>query len=1068
MVAPPLRPSKFTLPGTPDGYLKRRRLIDFLHQNINRKLVLIAAAAGYGKTSLVADFARETDFPFAWLALDEGDRDLATLTANVVASLSRHLPSAWDTTQALLASSAGEPPEPELLAATLAGDLDRALNGYLVLCLDDYHLIADSEPVVHFLTRLLNLLPDQAHLIINSRAIPAPPFPIVHLAARQEIAGLSEEQLRFSGAEIQALLRISNNVSMPEAEAEKLASDTEGWITGILLGSHLMWQGLVASWLQAQQAGQPVYDYLTEEVLNRLEAGLRQFLLESAVVPDMDAEVCDYVLERTDSAHMLATANSQRLFITGVGEEAPSFRYHQLFREFLLKHLSRKAPERLRTLQRRAAGWYKQQGWHEAAVTFYLAAGDVAEAATIAEANAPTLFATGRLETLRHWGEQLAEAAGETPRLLLYLSKMHTDSGNLEEATSQLEAATQVFRQRGDQDGLVSAAVQRGVLVYRKGDYASALELARQAANDAAALQFMQFKSQADRWAGLSHFAMGDLVSAESALESAAEYFRLADKTFDLALTLQDLSRVFTASGKTARAAQAQQESLGLWRKLGKLGSLAVILNNIAWDKHMLGHYQDALATYAEALDMAKRAGAGPAEILVLTGQGDLMADLGNFQGAATHYQRALDLAQSLGEVGYLSYLYRAYARLDRWTGNYAGALEWLRRADLAPASGQAESPGINTNCQQAAVWIELGRSSEAVELLETTCASLAEAGAAVDLAASLFCLAHAYFQTGQQVEAFAALRRSFAVAEQVGYDQMLVVEALPARILLEAAQSQPDIQRRAQGLLARAIQARVVLPQERARQHDAARPGRAGLEVHALGAGRVLRQGREVPRSAWASQQPRELFFYVVDHGTVRREELLGLFWKNKSPARATANLNQALYQARRAVGRHAIVVEDGTYALASDIELDYDVAHFEECSRLALGLPPGDTARADELSSAGKLYEGEYLLDLPTDWAERRRHELSELRLEVLRQHAAELMRLVRWSEARQILTDALAVDPLADDLHGMMMRCLAALGRRSELVDHYQQYRHKLSVELGLDPSKEVSELYSRLIE
>ena len=274
------RTSRYSIPALPPGFLRRQRLLDFLYQNVNRKLLLIAAAAGYGKTSLVADFAGDTEFPVAWLALDESDRDLGALAADLLGAIRHRLPNSCPLTSALLAAGGPSAAQPEQVAATLASDLENLPAGYFVLCLDDYHMVVHSEPVGRFVTRLLNLLPEQAHLLITSRAIPPAPFPIVPLAARQEIAGLNEDQLRFTSAEIQALLELRNNVTVPPGEAEQLAADTEGWITGILLGSHLMWQGLMAAWLKAQQASQPVYDYLADEVLGHLPDALRDFLVE--------------------------------------------------------------------------------------------------------------------------------------------------------------------------------------------------------------------------------------------------------------------------------------------------------------------------------------------------------------------------------------------------------------------------------------------------------------------------------------------------------------------------------------------------------------------------------------------------------------------------------------------------------------------------------------------------------------------------------------------------------------------------------------------------------------------
>jgi two-component SAPR family response regulator len=184
-------------------------------------------------------------------------------------------------------------------------------------------------------------------------------------------------------------------------------------------------------------------------------------------------------------------------------------------------------------------------------------------------------------------------------------------------------------------------------------------------------------------------------------------------------------------------------------------------------------------------------------------------------------------------------------------------------------------------------------------------------------------------------------------------------------------------------------------------------------------------------------------------------------------SAARATANFHQTLYRVRRALKVEVVVFQDGVYRLAPDLNFVYDVAEFERQSRLALGLPAGDLRRIPALRAAADLYIGEYLADLPVEWGQDRRRELHDLFVELLSEYADELIHLTRYAEARTVLSRALTVEPLRDDLHVQMLTCLGALGRRHEVVDHYHRYRELLRNELGLDPPPLARELYARLI-
>ncbi len=291
------------------------------------KLILVCAAPGYGKSALAVNFAHQADFPLAWLSLDETDRDIVTIVSDLFQALHRALldwlPPPPETLGLPSAAS-----QPVSLGLALTQALDQAATDFTVLVIDDFHLVDDLPSVVEFFDSFIESLPPQLHVILLSRRIP--PLKIASLAARQEIAGLSEEHLRFTAAEVQALLQKRNNLTLPSNDAETLVSHTEGWITGILLSSQLIWRGLLSNVGMGREQYGMVYDYLAEEVLEQQPQDLRLFLMEAAVLPEMDPASCDAILERSDSAKMLDQVEARRLFVTAVGEPQPSYRFHNL------------------------------------------------------------------------------------------------------------------------------------------------------------------------------------------------------------------------------------------------------------------------------------------------------------------------------------------------------------------------------------------------------------------------------------------------------------------------------------------------------------------------------------------------------------------------------------------------------------------------------------------------------------------------------------------------------------------------------------------------------------------
>jgi DNA-binding SARP family transcriptional activator len=204
-----------------------------------------------------------------------------------------------------------------------------------------------------------------------------------------------------------------------------------------------------------------------------------------------------------------------------------------------------------------------------------------------------------------------------------------------------------------------------------------------------------------------------------------------------------------------------------------------------------------------------------------------------------------------------------------------------------------------------------------------------------------------------------------------------------------------------------------------------------------------------------------------LLDRSPVTRNEVLETFWPEKPLARAVANLYQTLYRLRRVMGCDVVTLEEQECRLIPDFAFEYDVARFEKQARLALSIPATDLQQLGQLAAAAQLCTGEYLADLSTDWTLARRTALNELQVKVLQEYAAALMRVTRYTEARDILAKALELEPFEDHLHEQMLICLARLGRRHEVVDYYRRYREILRVELGLDPPVAVRTLYSSLI-
>src|SRR5499427_743549 len=393
--------TKLHVPRPQPGFVQRPRLVEALGEGLARGRVLVCAPAGFGKTALLADWARRNGRPVAWMGLDGGDSDPARFWRYVVAALDRARPG--------LAGRVGTPLGPsaprsfEGLVTALINELAADPGpDEVLLVLDDYHLV-DSEPVHESVAFLLENPPPGLRVVISGRA--DPPLPLARLRARGQLAELRAADLRFTGEEAAALLGEAAGPGLPEAAVAALVTRTEGWaaglqLAGLSLRGHADAAGFVAAFSGSHRF---VLDYLADEVLAGQPGPVRGFLLETSVLERLTGELCDAVTGRAGSQAMLEQVERAGLFLVPLDEMRGWWRYHQLFADLLRARLQRDQPGRVPELHRAAATWHEAHGLADGAVRHAVAAGDLAWAARLMEQHVETLLRNSERATLQRW-----------------------------------------------------------------------------------------------------------------------------------------------------------------------------------------------------------------------------------------------------------------------------------------------------------------------------------------------------------------------------------------------------------------------------------------------------------------------------------------------------------------------------------------------------------------------------------------------------------------------------------------------------------------------------------------
>lgn len=472
--------TKLTPPPARSEHVERRDLVAALEAGSARKLTLVAAPPGFGKSTLLAAWsATHAASTVAWLSLDDTDNDPARFFSYVVAALRRMAPELGSRALAALRS-----PGADLIESVLPEFLNdlAGLDHDVALVIEDYHVI--TSPDVHrALAYIVERSPRTVRLILSTRQ--DPPLPLGRLRARGDLLELRAADLRFSDEEAQGFLRDGLRIEVSAADIARLQARTEGWPAALYLAA-LSLQGRANATQRIERfSGDDRYvvDYLTTEVLARQTAELRRFLLRTSILARFSGPLCDTVAGRDGSSALLADLERSNLLLIPLDTKRQWYRYHHLFGELLRHELEATEPELVPILHGRASGWYREVGLIVDAARHAIAAGDFEAMAELVGRHYGLFVDQGQLTTVIGWLEALPDDAASADWLLGFAGAVvYAHAGRFDEAEHWLalaERAPQVVRNGQEPTG--SLAALTGYLRLLRGDIGASVAAARRA-----------------------------------------------------------------------------------------------------------------------------------------------------------------------------------------------------------------------------------------------------------------------------------------------------------------------------------------------------------------------------------------------------------------------------------------------------------------------------------------------------------------------------------------------------------------------------------------------------------
>jgi len=808
------------------------------------RLVLVAAPAGFGKTTLLVQWlaAESSRRRVAWLALDAGDADLRLFLTHLVAAIQTVEPEAGVDALALLEGGATEPRDAALVS--LINDLD-ALAGPTLVALDDYHVI-EGAAVHDAVTLLLDNLPPHVTLAMSTRA--DPPLPLSRLRARGELVEVRAADLRFTTDEATVFLNEVMELQLDPAVVAALEARTEGWAAGLQLAAlsartHVGaadGSGDVARFVEAFSGSHRfVLDYLVEEVLDRQPDEVRAFLLDTSVLDQLAGGLCDALTGRSDGQRMLETLERENVFLIALDDERRWYRYHHLFADALRARLAARHAERVAELHAAASRWLAANGLLGDAVRHAIASGDHEHTADLVELALADLRRRRQDRTLRDWLVALpGDVVRRRPLLATFLGWTRLSEGDVDGVEAWLDAAeaglettpastvptaASLAEAARDREAELRslpamAAVYRASVAQARGDVDGTVSHARRALALAGPEDHFP-RGAAAGFVGLAAWAAGDLGTAVDTFTEAVAGLRAAGMVADELGATVVLANMWLARGRPSEARRLHERALAAAEShpgpvLSTTGDLHVGLADVLREQGDL----DAAAQHLEAArELGDRASLLENRHRWYTATAALLRATGDLDGAVA----MLDQAEPLFLPGYfpdVRPIAATRARVRIVQGRVRDARAWARERGIAPT----DPPTYLAEYDQltlARLLVAEGDAREALFLLDAVLDVARAAGRDGSLVEAHLVRALAHHASGDADSAAADLAAALTDGVPAGYCRLFLDEGRPMTELLghAARAAEPDVRAHAEHLLAAAQRPSAPAPARRA-----------------------------------------------------------------------------------------------------------------------------------------------------------------------------------------------------------------------------------------------------------
>ncbi len=1084
--------------------LKRERLFQSLEAVLGKRLALVIAGAGYGKTTLVSQWLQEKGIPAVWYSLDQYDVDFTSFMRHLAQGLRNLCPDIMKTPQDLMTQDFMEGVgtsrrSREAVLFRFAKQIEDHIREDTLLVFDDYYRARESREITEAMAFMLDRLPLSIHFVIISRHQPV--FKTSRLRAMREIVDINEGDLTFKLKEIEGLYRHCLGTPLRGEQLAVLMEKTTGWAASLILFHYALKnrnnEEIDTRLARLKGSTRYIFQYLEENVFEAQSEETKDFMLKTSLLSRLDTGFCDDFLNMDHSGQLLRRLSEHHLLTFPVDEQGNAYYYHHLLRDFLRVKLNDSLPRKsVQHLHLSIARQLEKRGDAYEALTHYLNGRHFDHVVRLLGQMELRLLLEGRLRFLRRCLDQIpVDLKGKSPQIQYLEARLWSLSGDQHQAIRWIKDALQGFQKESHKENIEKCVAELGAYYYYTGNVVEAERLLEQALaehieNPIIFIQVMTFMV-------LLSAILGKIDRSDHYHRSAMNRisgYHVEEKALGITTINLAYSFRYFVTGDFAKSQEISQEVLDQAQRRHADMLLPLSYFQTAYNSFYLGRFQEGHDHAIAGLSLAQKKGIQDSQI------GWLHLSLGlNFMGlgkpreALEQGNKSLGIFKSQGNRWGMATAHDFLHQVHLASGQDLGRAEQSIREGLDVIRGR-ELPVTEGILETglAGILMEKGQYGPVPELLKNARAKLTLATYHRFRIRLLFARCHQ--SLGRKRSALLSLLAGLKMAENQHYQRFVAQEGewiVPLLAELHATGRMTEVIETIFRMAKAPIRRRLILLQkgDDAKMGDAAKlilktlpvPSHPPLTIHLLGKFRVLKGGEEIPEDRCKSAKALMLCKYLASQrsrGLIQKEEMIELLWPEEDFERTRKRFNVAVStlrklfepDIRRGTPSAYIIRRDNALRIHTGDGGTVDVEVFSMELKLAEQYEKSDPERSfGHYLKAEMLYTGPFLAENPyEEWCMAEREQLGERFLCVLRGIMRFLDESGEYPKGIEYAKKYLAQNRHAEDIYRKLMFYYFMTGNIAEVKKTFLTCKRAIAGELDCPLSQKTTRLYRRLIQ